>query len=299
MLRTATSTLARNSLKYSSRSVLRCVEHFHSTPLKEEKDKKSEVEAPKEPTILPSWWDPAYTIPVTFSLAIPALHYEWVTINEETQLAGVIIGFCAVVYSQAGDMIHKALVEKGDTVLKEANEIEDAVINNLEAMHEELKMSQTLVNDMDDLNTLTDETYVKLNEAGKVKPQYDFKAQVERVLHAIQQEETSVMEKAKHSLMAEATAAVEEQFITDKELKKAALDVAIAKIKGTATSGSDPVQGAFVKFFQEKAKSASSADTAAEEKQHREALVAKLNAIARNESYYFEFGNDGQPKMTV
>jgi hypothetical protein len=304
MLRATTSTLTKSALRHSSRGVVplggaapRCVE-FHASSLKREEEKKDEV-VEKPPTMLPGWWDPSYTIPVVFSLAIPAIHYDWVTINEETQLAGVIMGFCAICYSQAGDMIRNALVEKGDEVLKEQNEVEDAVIDSLQMMHSDLKMSQSIVQDMEDINKLTDETYAKLNAAGVIKPKYDFKSQVEKLLHAIEVEEASVTEKAKIALMQEATAAVEEQFATSKDLQKAALEGAIAKIRGTATAGDDPVRDAYVKFFQQKAAEAGSIDEVAEAKAKREALVAKLNATARNEGFYFDFDSSGKPKMVV
>ena len=53
----------------------------------------------------------------------------------------------------------------------------------------------------------------------------------------IAQEEQSVSDKAKSSLMDEATAAVTAKFASSKELKKAALDAAINKIKGTVQAG--------------------------------------------------------------
>lgn len=301
MLRATSSTVTRSALRYSSRGVAplgstvapRCVE-FHATPLKREEEKK-DVEVAKEPTMLPGWWDPSYTIPVVFSLAIPAIHYDWVTINEETQLAGVIMGFCAICYSQAGDMIRNALVEKGNQVLKEHNELEDAVIQSLETMHSDLKMSESIITDMKDINALTDETFDKLNAAGAIKPKYDFKSQIEKLLNSIEQEELSVTEKAKIALMEEATAAVEAQFASSKEFQKAALEGAIAKINGTAKAGDDPVQAAYVKFFQTKAADAGKIDEAAEAKSQREAMIAKLNATARNEGFFFEFDGAGQP----
>lgn len=300
MLRTTASKVAqRSTLRFSRGAAGLAVPRadFHASSVRQEEEKTVEK---AEPRMTPSWWDPTYTVPLAFSLAIPALHYDWITINEETQLAGVIMGFSAVMYSQAGDMIKQALTERGDQILKEQNEVEDAVIDTLETMADELKVSDTIVQDMNDINDLTDATYVKLNAAGEVKPLYDFKAQVERVLNAIQAEEANVTEKAKVALMAEATAVVTEQFTTSKELKKAAMDAAVAKIKGTAKAGAaDPVQAAYVKFFQDKAAAASKVDDSAEAEAQRKELVAKLNAVARNEGFFFEFDEAGKPKMVV
>lgn len=239
-------------------------------------------------------------IPIGWTFAIPALHNEFFIINEETQLTGVFLLFCVIVYTQAGEMIHKGLVDKADAMLVEQNELEDSVIECLEDLYTDIdKLSGSLVQDFEAISQVTEDTYVKLNAAGAIKPQYDFKHQVERVLHMIQQEEISVKEKAKQALMAEATASVSEQFLTSKEMKKAAMDLAIAKIQGKAKSTDDPVKAAFIKFFKTKAAAAGKADDSAEVAAQREAMVGKLNAIAKNEGYFFEFDASGAPKMLV
>ena len=207
--------------------------------------------------------------------------------------------FCVIVYTQAGEMIHKGLVDQADAMLKEQNELEDAVIDCLEDLYTDIdKLSGNLVQDFEAISKTTEETYAKLNAAGAIKPQYDMKAQVERVLNMIEHEEASVKEKAKLALMEEATAAVSEQFLSSPEMKKAAMDIAIAKIKGNA-SGTDPVKAAFIKFFKDKAASAAKADDSAELKAQREAMVAKLNAIAKNEGFFFQFDANGTPKMVA
>lgn len=269
---------------------------FHASGRREDEAKPVEgAEVAKE-----GMWNNLYAIPLGFTFAIPALHFEWFVINEETQLAGVFMLFCVICYTQAGDMIHKGLVEKADQMLKEQNELEDAVIENLEGLHKDIStLSGKLVEDFEAINKATEATYAKLNAAGAIKPQYDFKSQMERVLHLIEQEETSVLEKGKVALMEEATAHVTEQFKSSKELQKAAMDLAIAKIKGTAKADADPVKAAYMKFFKEKAASAQKTDDSVEQAARREAMLAKLNAVARNEGFFFEFDPNGQPKMVV
>jgi len=215
-------------------------------------------------------------------------------------LTGVFLLFCVIVYTQAGEMVNKALVSKADAMLAEQNELEDAVINCLEDLHTDIdKLSGSLVQDFEAISKATEQTYAKLNAAGAIKPQYDFKSQMERVLHLIEQEEINVKEKAKTALMEEATASVSEQFKSSKEMQKAAMDLAIAKITGSAKAGTDPVKSAFIKFFKEKAASASKADDSAELKEQRAALVSKLNAVAKNEGFFFEFDASGAPKMVA
>merc|ERR1712127_1153558 len=110
-------------------------------------------------------------------------------------------------------------------------------------------------------------------------------------------EEASVTEKTKMALMAEATASVEGKFSSDKALKKAALDSAIATIKGGKVEGADPVQAAFVQFFKEKAAAAKASKDDSEEKAQREAMIAKMNSVAKNEGFFFQFDAQGTPKM--
>merc|ERR1712154_3012 len=95
-------------------------------------------------------------------------------------------------------------------------------------------------------------------------------------------EEASVAEKTKTALMMEATAYVTEQFSSTKALKKAALDSAIAAIKGEEKAN-DPVKDAFVNFFKDKAAEAKKNDDGSEEAASRLALIGKMNSIAKNE----------------
>lgn len=206
--------------------------------------------------------------------------------------------FCVTVYTQAGEMIHKGLVEKADVMLAEQNELEDAVIDCLEDLHTDIeKLSGNLVSDFEAISKTTEETYEKLNKAGAIKPQHDLKAQVEKVLQLIKQEEINVTEKAKNDLMAEAAVNVADGFLNSKEMKKAAMDLALAKLAG-ASPTTDPVKDAYIKFFKDKA-AASKGDDKAELAAQREAMLAKLNATAKNEGFFFEFDASGKPKMVV
>merc|ERR1712127_538023 len=215
---------------------------------------------------------------------------EWYVINEETQLLAVFIAFCVTVYTQGGDAIHKALDQKAVDLLKEHNAAEDNVVAALEQKLEFLQAGKNMVNDFEAMNEIRAETYDKLNAAGAVK------AQVERMLNMIAAEEASVTEKTKTSLMAEATASVTGKFASDKALKKAALDAAIAKIKG-GKAAADPVQAEFVKFFKAKAAEAKASKDDSEEVAQKEAMIAKMNSVAKNEGFFSEFDKTGKPAL--
>ena len=204
-----------------------------------------------------------------------------------------------IAYTQGGEAISNSFKDEADAMLKMQNDAEDEVISKLEENLDYMKLTENIVSDYQDALELTKVSYDKLNAAGAIKPQHDLKAQMEKCLSMIAHEEANAYEKAKNAMMEEATNAVTAKFGDDKALKKAALDSALAKLTGKA-SGADPVQAEFVKFFQQKSAAAKKADDGSEEKAAREAMVAKMNATAENEGWFFRLdAATGQPKMAV
>lgn len=203
-------------------------------------------------------------------------------------------------YTQGGDAIAKMFQNEADAMLALQHEAEDEVIAKMQENLEYMKLTENIVQDYQDVLELTQASYDKLNAAGKIKPQHDMKAQVEKLLTVIAAEENSAYDKAKAAMMAEATEAVIAKFADDKALKKAALDNAMSKLTtGKAMKGGDPVQGAFVKFFQEKTASAKKADDGSEQTEARAAMITKMNAVAEAEGMYFRLDDNGQPKMVA
>ena len=271
---------------------------FHASSRREEEAAKPDDDAVSKGGLLGTGINSWYALPVGIAAAVPALQYEWLVINEETQLTACFIMFLVACYTQGGDAVYKYLDSHAEAMLKEQNEAEDDLIAAYEEKLKVLNMNANMVNTFEEINALREVTYANLNKAGKVKPSYDFKTQMERTLNMIIQEEASVEEKAKAALMAEATDVVANEFYGSKELQKAALDAAIARLQGTGGKG-DPVLKAYQTFFKQKAEAAKKSDDGSEEKAQRAALVAKLNAVAKNEGFFFSFGPDGTPKMNA
>lgn len=296
MLRTAvtsSSTLAKRAALSSSRGAPSAgnILSFHTTaPTKDDKDA-----AELNPAVTKSN-NALFALPVGIAIAIPAISQEWFAINEETQLMACFVAFCVTAYTQGGDAIYKSLDEKAVGLLKEHNEIEDKVINQIEGDIEVLKSDLGVADTYRAINDIREESYAKLNAVGAVKPKYDFKSHVERMIEMIAVEESNVAEKTKVALMEEATAAVNANFATSKALKKAALESAISAIKGDSKAKADPVQAEFVKFFKSKAAEAKKTD-AAEAKAERDALLTKVNSLAKNEGLSFQFDAEGVPKF--
>mmetsp|Transcript_15415 Transcript_15415/g.32680 ORF Transcript_15415/g.32680 Transcript_15415/m.32680 type:complete len:303 (-) Transcript_15415:189-1097(-) len=296
----ASSAVKRAALRSSSRGAPLCAApgnmSFHASAKREEDTAATTLPEEGKGGLFGTGLNEWFALPIGVAAAVPMIKLEWYVINEETQLLAVFLAFCVTVYTQGGDAIHKALSQKAEELLKEHNEAEDNVIAALEQKLEFLQTGKNMVNDFNAINEMRAETYKKLNAAGAIKPQHDFKAQVEKMLNMIAAEEASVTEKTKMSLMSEATASVTEKFSSDKALKKAALDSAIASIKG-GKSGVDPVQAAFVQFFKDKSAEAKASKDDSEEKAQREAMIAKMNSLAKNEGFFFEFDAQGKPSM--
>jgi len=299
MLRTAASKVALSATRRGlpSYAAPRAMT-FHTSTRREEESKEVAV-APSKGGLFGTGLSEWFGLPIGMAASVPIIKFDWYVINEETQLAAVFVAFCVLVYTQGGDAIYKSLDAKAQTIFKEHTAAEEKVIAALEQKLEFLKANQSMVQDFEAINEIRSEAYSNLNDAGVIKPQHDFKAQVQRVLNMIAQEESSNTEKAKTALMEEATVSVTDKFVKTKQLKKAALDAAIAHIKGTKSGSSDPVQAEFVKFFKDKAKSAAKITDDSEEKLQRQTLVAKINAICKSENFFFNVDANGQPKMTV
>lgn len=253
----------------------------------------------KDPGFLGTGLSHWYAIPVGVVAAVPILEFNWYNINEETLLASTFLGFCVVAYTQGGELIANAFKEESKAVLRAQNEAEDEIIAKMEETVEYMELTENIVSDYEDVLDLTEKSYAKLNAAGKIKPQHDLKAQMEKMLHMIVTEEQNAYEKAKIAMMSDATTAVTSDFLTSEALKKAALDNAIAKLTGKGSGSTDPVQGAFVKYFANKAKVAKAADDGSEEKEARANMLAKMNAIADNDGMFFRFDPSGKPKLVA
>lgn len=264
---------------------------FHASSRREETVK--DVSKPEESGLK---WDPSYGIPLGIIFAVPVIQYEWYIMNEETMLAGCMVAFTLLVYKNFGGLIHEMLLADGKKILAEHNEYEDALIAKLQDQRDNIVFEEDAVQDAKDVLLLKQQTYEKLNAAGKIKPQHELKAQVERALALIAAEEASMFERSKIAMMEEATAAVTLRLLTDKKLQKASLDSAIAQLTGQA-AGADVVKEAYLEFF--KTKKAAKVDEVAEMKAARENIVTRLNAIAGNEDFYFKFDADGNPKLVV
>jgi hypothetical protein len=210
-------------------------------------------------------------------------------------------------YKKFGNSISESLEENGKNVLAAQNVVEDEILVILNNKLEDMLLQEHVVQDAEAIFRLKEATYAKLTAAGHIRPQYEFKQQIEKVLAVLAAEEIAMKERRKQELMAMATASVTSAFATSDELKKNSLAVAIAQLKASGSGGgakkkpvtSDPVKQAYVQFFKKMVKDSASVDAAAETVAARASIVTKLNAVAMNEGFFFKFDESGKPVMTV
>jgi len=297
-LRAASSKLAKAGVSRGSQGARNwaapSAQSFHYSAPRKEEEKEAEPAAPASSGI-----SPLYGIPVGVALAVPILEFQWLKPDAETLLASTFLGFCVVAYTQGGDMLANMFKDEAKDMLKAQNDAEDKVIAKLEESVDYMKLTENIVEDYQAVYDLTEESYAKLNASGKIKPQHELKAQMEKMLAMVATEESNNYEKAKVAMMADATAAVTAEFASNKDLKKAALTGAIAKLtgKGKAAS-SDVVSDEFVKFFKATGANAKASDDGSEEIAAREAMIAKMNAVAENDGMYFRFdAKTGKPAL--
>jgi hypothetical protein len=299
MLRAASSKLAKAGLSRGSQGARSwaapSASAFHySAPRKEEEKEKDAVE------LSSGGFSPLYAIPIGVACAVPILEFQWFQPDAETLLASTFLGFCVVAYTQGGDMMSDMFKGEAKDMLKAQNEAENEVIAKLEETVEYMELTENIVEDYQAVYDLTEASYAKLNASGKIKPQHELKAQMEKMLTMIAAEETNAYEKAKGAMLADATEAVTAEFASNKELKKAALASAIAKLTGKGGKVADPVRDEFVKYFKLTADNAKASDDGSEEKAARDTMIAKLNAVASNEGMFFRLDpNTAKPHLVA
>lgn len=305
MLRSIASTIVRRSSSnhggyYHGRLPIALHQRleYHVTSKRDDDTKFAPITTTDASSNKKSMWDPIYAVPIGIAFAVPAVHYEWYLVNEETQLMACFIMFTALIYKNFGPTIGLMLEEDGKRIIEEANKVEDTVIDLLQSRVADIKVQENIVEDARKVHQLKLETYEKLNAAGQMKPLHEYKVQMERVLSIIATEEASMIEKAKTDLMKEATIAVTNELLTNKDLQKVSLENAIAQLKGTKP-GMDPVKQTYLQFFQWKSNEAKKIDGMTETIAAREILIKKINAIASNEKFFFQLDPTGTPKMVV
>lgn len=131
--------------------------------------------------------------------------------------------FVGTMYTQAGDLIGKALDAKGQAVIAEHNAQEQVNIAAVYAVIAAHEKNLTLVQDMQSILTLQVELMETLDKAKMMEYQHTVRNDVVKKLDYFAAKEDQFRASVQSILVAKATASVEESFKTDKTLQDNAL----------------------------------------------------------------------------
>jgi len=229
--------------------------------------------------------DELYAWPLGLIVGIPIISGEYFVLSAETQVAACFMTFCLACYTQGGDAIREMLEARAQAIVDEHAKVEDLNIEAMKEVIEAHKKRVSMVEDLSPLLSLRTELISKISDAKSMQLKYDTKTEIENKLNMLVLAEINATEKTKASLVEEASSAVTASFVASKAAKKAALDVAIASIKGTASKAKDPVQEMFSKFFQTKIADAKANEgkTVKLSAEDHASILADMKAFAKKE----------------
>jgi hypothetical protein len=144
-------------------------------------------------------------------------------LSEETQLLGCFMVFVATMYTQAGDLIGKALDAKGESVIAEHHAQEQVNISAVQAVIAAHEKNLTLVKDMQAVFALQAELMEELEKAKLMELQHNIRNDAVKKLDYLVAKEESFRSSMQSMLVEKATASVEEAFKGNKELQDSAL----------------------------------------------------------------------------
>jgi hypothetical protein len=217
---------------------------LHASPVV--RDEEKSVAAPASGGMLSDW---RVQLPIGFLAAIPLLHNQVFILNEETQLLGCFMVFVGTMYTQAGDMIGKALDAKSKAVIAEHNAQEEVAISAVKAVLAAHQKKLTLVEDMKMVYSFQSEVLSTLAKAKSMELQYVVRADVVKKLDFLVQKEESAKTAQQAMLVSKATAAVEAAFSSNKKLQGAALNVALATLADPSKKPLDVVGKVYGNYF--------------------------------------------------
>jgi len=220
------------------------VRALHASPMLRDEEKAAAV--PESRGFLSDW---RVQLPIGFLAAIPLLHNQIFILNEETQLLGCFMVFVGTMYTQAGDLIGKALDAKGQAVIAEHNAQEQVNIAAVYAVIAAHEKNLTLVQDMQSILTLQVELMETLDKAKMMEYQHTVRNDVVKKLDYFAAKEDQFRASVQSILVAKATASVEESFKTVKTLQDNALAMAMATIADPTKVQPDAVAPVYADFF--------------------------------------------------
>ena len=224
---------------------------FHTSAPAEEKKKDAAVPS-SGGGFLGTGLSPLYAIPVGIVAAIPILTHEMLILNAESQLVACFTAFVITAYTQGGDAIGKNLDDRAAAVTAEHNAVEDANIAAVTAVISAHKTRLSLLEDVQAIHKAGLDVRQTLERAKTGQLKWEMKDSVEGKLNSLIAREQARNERLTARLTANSTATVTDNFTKDAKAKGAALDAALAVLRGDkAAAAIDPIPKMYSQYFKE------------------------------------------------
>jgi len=181
-------------------------------------------------------------------IVILSISYQVLVLNEETQLLGCFILFCATMYTQLGGLLAKSFEDYRDEIFNKFKSLDDNMLSKIKATQAENAKLVDLEDNVKSLFELKDQLAVVKADSLNLEEQHKFRDEIARKLDLLASLEDSAVGAIKARMISKIKADVANKFKTDAALKEAALQSAISVIAAGAKGklGKDVVGDAFV-----------------------------------------------------
>uniref|UniRef100_A0A7S2UZE8 ATP synthase subunit b n=1 Tax=Fibrocapsa japonica TaxID=94617 RepID=A0A7S2UZE8_9STRA len=191
-----------------------------------------------------------FSLPIGISLAIPALHQQWIVLSEETMLVACFMFFCSTVYTQGGAAIAASFEEKCQAIIDEQRALEDVSMSATKAQIDTQIARKALLQEFKGIFGHQTQLMEEVVKAQTAQFKHKLRTDVVNKLEAFAQLEDASRQKVQDELINMVTQNVLTTLTTDKELKASVLNEAIQVIADPGKPVDDTVASTFIDAFQ-------------------------------------------------
>eukprot|EP01038_Epipyxis_sp_PR26KG_P004412 gene4412-6239_t len=186
-------------------------------------------------------------LPVGIWLSVPLVHHQIIMFNEETILLGSFVFVVGTVYNQLGDTVASVLDKKTAEVEQELKKVDDGVISQIKESIKEDEQLLTVEEYHKDYYQVADQLSVVQADVLNHIEAHKYRDAIVKKLDALNALEESTSFAVRSRLMSSVKSNVIETFKSDRKVKEAALNQAIAVLSAgpSAKLGKDIVGEVF------------------------------------------------------
>jgi len=167
-------------------------------------------------------------VPVGMVLAIPTLSNEWLILDAETQLLAVFLLFCGTAYNQGGAMLAATLDEYRNNVYSTLKKVDESMLVDIKASIAANEKVLDMEKDIASVHALVDDMAKAKAEALNHAEEHKYRDAVVRKLDNLVAIEEAAVASLRNRMLTAVRADVVNKFSTDKAVKDAALNHAMA-----------------------------------------------------------------------